>query len=71
VRSFCDGGKWFPVIFLRKLQVGMQGLDCAPVTWVGRLHLPQYAQLFSLPTTKKWDTVKHTLIENLAASCGI
>jgi hypothetical protein len=28
-------------------------------------------QLFSLPTTKKWDTVKHTLIENLRASCGI
>jgi hypothetical protein len=28
-------------------------------------------QLFSLPTTKKWDTVKHTLIENLPASCGI
>jgi hypothetical protein len=28
-------------------------------------------QLFSLPTTKKWDTMKHTLIENLPASCGI
>ena len=40
---FFYGRKLFAVVFLRELQVGLQGLNRAPVTRVGRFHLRQDA----------------------------